>query len=373
MNVDDALRAMIERFEFEGRFAACEEIVVGHVNRTYRLSFAQPDGSTRDYVLQRINTFAFRKPGQVMENVRLVTEHLCRAMIAQGRDPKNRVLRLVPVRGGGVMVLEGDDCWRAYDFITHAVTVNRVDSPAQFYEIGRAFGEFQTMLADFPIQKLRDTIPHFHDTKDRLERFERSVSADVVGRAASVRDEIAFVRARKDEMCRIVDMIADGSLPLRVTHNDTKINNVMLDVDTGEALCVVDLDTVMAGSSLYDFGDAIRYGASTAAEDEADLGKVSLDIGLFRGFSDGFIAQTARGLTDAELNNLPLGALVMTFEVGLRFLTDYLDGDKYFRIEYPDHNLVRARCQFRLLSDMEAKRDRMDAIVRALIAKENPA
>ena len=372
MNVNSELRAIIDRFEFEGALTECEEIVVGHVNRTYRLRFTQ-SGAARDYVLQRINTFAFRKPAEVMENVALVTDHLRRAMRRQGRNPDNRVLRLVPVRGGGFMVLEGEECWRAYDFITHARTVNRVDSPAQFSQIGKAFGEFQNMLSDFPIEKLHDTIPFFHDTRKRFADFERSVAADVAGRAANAPEEIAFVRARGEAMGRIVDMLKSGELPLRVTHNDTKINNVMLDVDTGEALCVIDLDTVMAGSSLYDFGDAIRFGASTAAEDEADLSRVALDIDLFRGFSEGFIAQTVDSLWPAELNSLPLGALVMTYEVGMRFLADYLDGDQYFRVEYPEHNLVRARCQFRLLADMEAKRGQMDAIVRELIEKERRA
>lgn len=369
MTIDNALRAIIDRFDFPGTLADCEEIVTGHINRTYRLRFDE-GGASREFVLQRINGFAFKKPLEVMENVRLVTEHLREAMLAQGRDPQNRVLRLIPTRDGQPMLLDAQgDCWRAYDFIQHARTVNAVDTPAQFREIGRAFGDFQNMLADFPIEKLHDTIPHFHDTRQRLENFEASVAKDVAGRAASVAGEIAFARARRGEMCRIVEMIESGEMPLRVTHNDTKINNVMLDVDTGEGLCVIDLDTVMAGSALYDFGDAIRFGASTAAEDERDLGRVALDLELFRGFTEGFIEKTARGLTQVELENLPLGALVMTFEVGLRFLTDYLDGDVYFRIERPEHNLVRARCQFRLLEDMEAHRAEMDAIVRELIGK----
>ena len=370
MTIDSKLKRMISGFEFTGELIACEEIKVGHVNRTYRITFRQADGSERDYVLQSINTFAFRKPDELMENVQLVTGHLRDAMLRRGENPDNRVLRVVPVKGGGVMLLDEDGgCWRAYDFITHAETVNHVDSPEEFYEIGRAFGEFQNMLADFPIERLHDTIPYFHDTRRRLDAFEASVARDAAGRAASVAGEIAFARARKAQMCRIVDMIAQGEIPLRVTHNDTKINNVMLDVDTGRAMCVIDLDTVMAGSALYDYGDAIRYGASTADEDETDLSRIALDIDLFRGFSEGFISQTADGLTERELMNLPLGVLVMTFEVGLRFLTDYLDGDVYFRVEYPEHNLVRARAQFQLLRDMEAHREDMDRIVAGLVKK----
>lgn len=369
MTFDSELTRIISRFAFEGALVACEPIKTGHINRTYRLRFEAEDGAARQYVLQRINTFAFKKPREVMSNVQLVTEHLRAAMAARGLDPAKRVLRLVPVKDGGALVQDDSGSWRAYDYIANAVTVDRVDSPAQFREIGRAFGDFQSMLADFPIEKLYDTIPFFHDTKKRLEAFERSVAADVKGRAAETALLIESVRSRGPQMGRIVDMIAAGDLPLRVTHNDTKINNVMLDANTGEALCVIDLDTVMAGSVLYDFGDAIRYGASTAAEDERDLSKVRLDIDLFRAYADGFIAQTARGLTEAELLNLPLGALVMTYENSMRFLTDYLDGDVYFHIENADDNLARARCQFQLLEDMEAHSDAMFAIARELVEK----
>ena len=370
MTIDSKLKAVIDRFDFPGRLTDCQEIKTGHINVTCRLRFRQSDGTARDYVLQRINNYVFKKPWEVMENVQRVTEHLRAAMVGQGLDPENRVLRLVPVKGGGAMVEDGEDgFWRAYDFIRHATTVDKVEGPAQFRQIGAAFGAFQSMLSDFPIERLHDTIPHFHDTRKRLGDFERSVALDALGRAGGVREDIAFIRSRGEAMCRIVDMIASGDLPLRVTHNDTKINNVMLDVDTGEALCVIDLDTVMAGSALYDFGDAVRVGASTAAEDEADTSKVGLDIGLFRGFAEGFISQTAQRLTEAELVNLPLGALVMTYENGIRFLGDYLDGDVYYRIEYPEHNLVRARAQFAMVADMEAKRGEMDRIVRELIEK----
>ena len=369
MTIDSRLRDVIDRFDFPGDLIECEAIKAGHINRTYRVRFALPGGGTRDYVLQRINTFAFKKPREVMHNVRLVTEHLCAAMEKQGRDPANRVLRLVPTTDGGTLYEDESGSWRAYDFIAHARTVNRVDSPAQFREIGRAFGEFQSMLADFPIDRLYDTIPDFHDTVKRQEAFERSVEADVKGCVGEVGPQIEAVRARKAQMGRIVRMIEAGELPLRVTHNDTKINNVMLDEATGEALCVIDLDTVMAGSVLYDFGDAIRYGASTAAEDERDLSKVRLDMDLFAAYAEGFISETAQGLTLRELEELPLGALVMTYENAMRFLTDYLDGDVYFHIENPDDNLARARCQLALLEDMERHSEEMDAVVRALIRK----
>ena len=367
--IDTALKSVVDAFDFPGTLVRTAEIMTGHINRTYRLTFDE-GGAARDYLLQRINTFAFKKPEEVMENVTLVTDHLRRATLARGIDPDNRVLRVIPTREGRPLLYDSEDgAWRAYNFITHAHSVNSVESPAQFEIVGRAFGDFQAMLSDFPIDKLHDTIPHFHDTIQRMDNFEASVAKDAAGRVKDAAAEIDFVRARRAPMGEIVRLIDRGALPLRVTHNDTKCNNVMVDDETGEALCVVDLDTVMAGSALYDYGDAIRFGASTAAEDERDLTKVRLDMALFRAFTEGFISRTARGLTRAELENLVLGALVMTFEVGLRFLTDYLDGDVYFRTEYPAHNLVRARSQFRLLSDMEARRPEMEAAAREMIAR----
>ena len=366
---DTLLRSVLAGFAFPGALAECAEIKTGHINRTYRLTFRE-GGVERQYLLQRINTFAFHKPEEVMENVTLVTEHLRRALVSRGMDAESRVLRVIPSREGRPLVYDADGgAWRAYNFIAHAHSVDAVESPEQFGIVGRAFGDFQSMLSDFPIEKLHDTIPYFHDTVRRMDNFEASVARDVAHRAECAAAEIAFVRARREAMGAIVRMIDAGELPLRVTHNDTKCNNVMVDDVTGEALCVVDLDTVMAGSALYDFGDAIRFGASTAAEDERDLSKVRLDMDLFTAFTEGFVSRTARGLVGAELDNLVLGALVMTFEVGLRFLTDYLDGDVYFRIESPDHNLARAKCQFRLLSDMEAHRAEMEAVARRLVNK----
>ena len=364
---DQLLQSVITGFDFPGTLQSVTENRTGHINRPYRLTFRGPEGD-KNYLLQRINTFAFHRPDEVMENVLLVTEHLRRAWEARGLDASNRVLRVIPTRDGRPLHMDPEGgAWRAYHFITGAHSVNAVESPAQFQEVGRAFGEFQRMLADFPIEKLHDTIPHFHDTPRRFEAFEASVAKDAHHRAAQVMPEIEFVRARAEAMGAVVRMIDAGQMPLRVTHNDTKCNNVMVDDLTGRALCVVDLDTVMAGSALYDYGDAIRFGASTAAEDERDLSRVHLDMTLFTAFSEGFISRTAKGLTRTELDHMVLGALVMTFEVGLRFLTDYLDGDVYFHTDTPDHNLIRTRAQFKLLSDMEAHRTEMEAIIQELI------
>ena len=368
--MEDAIRAVAGEFRFQGELRRISEIVSGHINRTYRLDYALPEGGQRAYILQRINTYAFKRPDEMMDNVVQVTRHLRMAMAARGKDPRNRVLKCVQTHSGGVLYRDPEgQCWRAYDFIENAVPCGGPATPVQFIEVGRAFGQFQKMLSDFPIGRLHDTIPDFHDTRKRYQAFEASVAkarADHNGRAGEVEAEIAFFRARAEAMGRIVDMIGTGEIPLRVTHNDTKCNNVMLDADTGEALCVIDLDTVMAGSALYDFGDAIRFGASTAAEDEADLSRVALDMNMFASFARGFLGETAEILTPCEVENLPLGAMVMTYEVALRFLKDYLDGDVYFRIHYPGHNLVRARTQMRLLESMEENREGMNAIVNEL-------
>lgn len=318
----------------------------GHINDTFKVETAR---GVR-YILQRVNTDIF-PPDTLKSNVLRVTGHL-----------KSKGVKSLEVVGY-------ENPWRLYAFLEGYKSVDLVTNPAEAELAAGAFAKFQNDLADLPEPRLGDIIAKFHDTVDRLRQLDEAAAADVKGRKASVAAELAFIDARREDAAKIVTMMAKGEIPERITHNDTKINNVMLDAKTGEALCVIDLDTVMPGSVLYDFGDAIRYGASTAAEDETDLSRVALDIDLYAAFSDGFIANTAARLTDAELTNLPLGALVMTYENALRFLADYLDGDIYYRIEYPEQNLDRARCQCKLLSDMEAKRDEMYGIVRRQIAQ----
>ena len=366
---DAKLRAILECFDFPGEFVDASVIKTGHINDTYRLRFDDA-GAAREYVLQRINTYVFRRPRELMENVLMVTEYLREVYAKEGVDPANRVLRVIPTRDGQSMIQDGEDgFWRAYDFIRGAYNVDHAGSPAVFREIGVGFGAFQRMLADFPIERLHETIPHFHDTRRRLGTFEESVAKDPLGRTAEVAEEIAIVRARGPEMCRIVELLEAGALPLRVTHNDTKINNVMLEEGTGKAQCIIDLDTVMPGSVLYDFGEALRTGASTADEDETDLSRVRMDMELYAAYTDGFISETASRLTATELENLPLGVKVMTFENAMRFLYDHIDGDVYYHIDHPKHNLERARCQFRLLEDIDSKWDEMNLLNRAAIER----
>lgn len=362
------IKHVLKRFSFEGRFLDAQELLSGNINNTYHLFYRLNDGSNREYILQQINTYAFKKPEEVMSNVHRVTEHLERAVIRGGGDPTRRVLRLIPTLDGVWMYRDEEKrCWRAYDYICGATAYDRAEKPEHFMEAGRAFGNFQKMLLDFPAEELYDTIPNFHNTRRRFYDFVAAVAADKAGRVRELEREIDFFFDRRKMMSTVVSLIERGDLPLRVTHNDTKMNNVMLDAKTGEGLCVIDLDTVMAGSVLYDYGDAIRFGASTAAEDEEDTDKIALDMDLFRAFTRGFVSETRGSLTEMELKMLPLGIKVMTCELAMRFLTDYIDGDLYFKVRSPEHNLIRAHAQMKLLEDIEQKFDSICAITEQLI------
>lgn len=352
-------------FRLAGEVESYVELTAGLINNSYRLSCG-----AKEYVLQQINTYVFRQPEQVMSNVQRVTEHLRRKLVEAGEDPARRALHLIETTDGGNMYRDEQGCcWRVYDFITDALTRDRVETAEQFHQVGAAFGEFQRMLFDFPAAELYETIPHFHDTRKRFETFRQAVATDRAGRVKDLAPEISFFLNREEMMSSIVVAIERGELPLRVTHNDTKTNNVMLDAQSGMALCVIDLDTVMPGSALYDYGDALRFGASSAAEDEPDLSKIWLDMDYFRAFTDGFVPQVRQALTDAELKLLPLGLKVITCELAMRFLTDYIDGDLYFKIRYPEHNLVRTRAQMRLLEDIEARYDELCTYTARLMEK----
>ena len=360
------LATLASCFQFEGHFLQAEPLPSGHINDSYAASFHLPGGSPRRYLLQRINHHVFRTPEKLMQNIEAITAHLRAKIVSSGGDPERETLTLIPTLDGGVLHRpSGGHYWRAAIFIEGARTYDIVESLDHVYSAGRAFGNFQRLLGDFPAGQLHETIPDFHHTPKRFAAFVKAVERDVANRASSVQAEIAFVEQRAADMPILVDLLAQGQLPLRVTHNDTKFNNVMIDDRTGEGICVIDLDTVMPGLSLYDFGDAIRSGANSAAEDERNVSQVTLDLDIFDHFAAGYL-HTARGfLTALEIEYLPFSARLMTLECGMRFLTDHLNGDVYFRIHHSNHNLDRCRAQFKMVRDMEARFDEMVRIVRS--------
>lgn len=361
--VYNEIRHILPHFLFKGKYVDGIELTSGNINNTYRLTY-DANGCTEFYTLQHINKYVFKHPTDVMDNIERVTGHLMRAYEMQSIDPARHVLTLIPMREGGYLHqdMEGN-YWRAYRYITNTTAYDAPKKDQHLFETGRAFGEFQRLLCDFPADMLHDTIPDFHNTRRRFFAFVASVAADKADRAGKVEDEIEFMFEHRKLMNMVVKKLQCGELPLRVTHNDTKINNVLIDDDTDKAVCVIDLDTVMAGSSLYDYGDAIRFCASTAAEDEEDISKISLDMDRFRLFTEGFLSEVNGFLTENEVRDLPLGALAITCELAMRFLTDYIDGDLYFKVRSPEHNLVRARAQIALLKDMERKHHEMRRIV----------
>lgn len=352
---------VFRKFEVTDTPEKFEPCNVGHINSTF---YVTCDGQHK-YVLQKINTSIFKRPVELIENIINVTEFIKAKVIADGGDASREVLQLIPTKNGKYYVRdEENSVWRMYYSIVRAKTFQTVEDPVLFYNSALAFGKFQRMLADFPADKLNETIPNFHNTVSRFADFEEAVKNDLAGRADSVRDEIQFVLDHKDVCSYITDRIATGEYPLRVTHNDTKLNNVMIDEETLEGVCVIDLDTVMPGSVLYDFGDSIRFGASSADEDERDLSKVYMRLDLFDEYARGFILGLENSLTEAEILGLPMGALVITLETGIRFLTDHLNGDTYFAVHRENHNIDRARTQFKLVSDMEKKLPEMNEIIK---------
>ncbi len=303
-----------------------------------------------------------------MDNIEAVTRHLRKKVIEKNGDPSREAMRVIPTKEGRSFYRSvRGEYWRAYDFIEGARTYQQVENPLHFYHSGRTFGQFQYLLSDFPAETLHETIERFHDTRKRLGDLLHVIKADPKGRAAGVQREIAFILEREDETGVIVDLLSAGEIPLRVTHNDTKFNNIMIDDETGEGICVLDLDTVMPGSALYDFGDSIRFGASTAKEDESNLDLVSLDLELFTEFTRGYLSMARGFLNQAEVDHLAFSVKLMTLESGIRFLTDYIDGDRYFRVEHPKHNLDRARAQLKLVTDMEEKMSAMKGIIQDIL------
>ena len=354
-----------ESFNIVGDYSSATPFGSGHINDTKLVVTREESGKEHKYMLQRVNTNVFKDPVSLMENFTRVTEYLAAVIKKEGGDPKRETLNVVKAKDGkNYHIAEDGKFWRMLKFVKDSKSYDKVERPEQFYDSAVAFGNFQYMLRDYPADTLFETIPNFHNTPDRLRIFREAVKADVCGRAASVKAEIDFVNAREEFAGTFERAHAEGKLPLRVTHNDTKLNNILFDAVTDEALCVVDLDTIMPGYSVNDFGDSIRFGATTAAEDEADLSKVNFDIKLYELYVKGFIEGAKGGLTPFELDMLPYGAMMMTFECGTRFLTDYLQGDTYFKTSRPGQNLDRARNQFKLVADMEEQLEEMKKIVK---------
>lgn len=340
----------------------------GHINDTYLVT-VRKGGLCERYVLQRINRAVFKDPEGLMENVIGITAFLRRRIALNGGDPARETLTFLPAADGRYFYADGaGEYWRCSLFIEGTMSLDRAESPGIFRESGAAFGRFQRLLSDYPVESLHETIAGFHDTGKRLEAFKRALEEDVSGRASSVLRETEFFLSRA-HLAGAFAGLPSGDVMLRVTHNDAKLNNVLIDKASGRGLCVIDLDTVMPGLAVNDFGDAVRFGACTAAEDETELSKVSLDLELFRAFAEGFAQGCGGSLSEEELRLLPMGAMVMTYENGIRFLADHLQGDVYFKVHRPGHNLDRARCQMALLKDMEKKRSEMDAAIEEILAR----
>ena len=359
MAVIDIQRTLnvFSNFDTDVTVIGCAPYGSGHINDTFLVT-----GDTKRYILQGINSNVFKKPEEVMHNISMVT-----SFFKLKTDDERKVLSLVHTKDGDPFYKDDTGkYWRVYDFVEDSLCLDLPETIEDFYQAAIAFGEFQKHLNDFPVEKLYETIPDFHNTPDRYKKFLKAVENDVCGRAKSVQEEIKFVMDREEFYSVLFDNNKEGKLPLRVTHNDTKINNVMLDLKTRTALCVIDLDTIMPGFSVNDFGDSIRFGASTATEDEKDLTKVEMNINLFETYAKGFITGCGGLLTKDEIMLMPEGAKMMTIECGMRFLTDYLEGDTYFKTKYADHNLDRCRTQFKLVADMEEKWDQMHSIVKKL-------
>lgn len=357
------LREALQAYDFPETLVGATRYGSGHINDTYCVLCQPREGDCKRFILQRMSSAAFPHLDQVMANFQGITEYLGEKIREAGGDVARETLSLVHTKDGKPYYIDSEgELWRMTPFIEETVCYQKATA-AQFEASAEAFGKFQALLKDYPAETLYETIPAFHDTEDRYAKFEAALASDKVGRAASVQAEIDFVRSRKADCSVVRQALRDGKLPLRVTHNDTKLNNVLFDKRTGEGICVIDLDTTMPGLSVNDFGDSIRFGANHSAEDEKDLSKVNFDIDLFEAYTRGFLRGAGGGLTPAELEYMPWGARLMTLECGMRFLTDYLDGDNYFHTAYPEHNLDRCRTQFKLAQDMEQQFDQMAAVV----------
>ena len=363
---EDFLGEVLSSFDLLAPVVGAVRFGQGHINDTFVVHTQPEDRCCRRFILQRMSAAAFKHPGQLMENIIGVTEFLGREIEKHSGDRSREAMEVLrPKNGADYYTDSQGGAWRLYPFVEGTVCHQAADTPELFAASGRAFGRFQRMLADYPADTLYETIPHFHDTEDRLAKFKAAVAADKLGRVKECQPEIDFVLAREKDCSVALNALRAGKLPLRVTHNDTKLNNVLMDEATGEGVCIIDLDTVMPGLVIYDFGDSIRFGANHCAEDETDLSKVALDVELFSVYTAAFLEGAGGALTDTEIEYLPWGAKLMTLECGIRFLTDYLVGDQYFHISREKHNLDRCRTQCRLTADMEAHWAQLQSIVDA--------
>lgn len=356
------IKNIARNFRIEGAPISAESYGCGHINTTFLIN----TDKNISYILQKINTSIFTEPDKLMSNIQRVTEYLADIIEKEGGDPQRGVLHIIPSLDGALYVTCENEAWRMLSFVSNSVTFQVIERPEDFYYTGKAFGEFTRRLETYPADTLYETISNFHNTPSRYRDFENAVNENASGKAQSVEKEIAFVRQRKDICSLFTDKISNCTLPLRVTHNDTKLNNVLFDKETVKPVAVVDLDTVMPGLSLYDFGDAIRFGTNPAAEDEKDISRVYCDLTLFEAFARGYLEECGRLLTREELDMLPYAGKIMTFECGMRFLADHIAGDVYFKTHRENHNLDRCRTQFKLVEDMENKEEQIKNIISRL-------
>jgi hypothetical protein len=363
--VQQLVSSIGDRFAVQGEFLLGEEIDSGHINSTYRATYRQKNGCEQRYVFQAINRNVFKNPYAVMQNVERVTRHINSRVLRLKKDLGGQTLNLFPARTGGSWVEDDHgSVWRCYNHIEGCVTYDVVENTRQAYQAARAFGSFQDLVSDLDASGITETIPDFHHTRKRFARLMEVAAADPLGRLDSVRNEFDFVKTRESLTGILLDLVADGAIPVRVTHNDTKINNVMIDADSDEAVCVIDLDTVMPGLALYDFGDLVRSATSPAAEDETDLSKVEMQMPMFEALVEGYLDAAGEFINDTEVEYLPHAGKLMTLEVGIRFLTDFLEGDVYFKTHHPLHNLDRCRTQLKLVGCIEEQEDEMRSFVK---------
>ena len=362
---EERLQEVLAAFDFGAPVVGALRYGQGHINDTFVVHTQPEDRCCRRFILQRMSAAAFKHPDELMENIIGVTEYLGREIAKHGGDRSREAMEVLRPRNGESFFTDSaGGAWRVYPFVERTICYQSAESEELFAASGRAFGRFQRLLGDYPAQTLHETIPNFHNTEDRLQKFKAALAADPLGRAKDCGPEIQFVLDREADCSVALNAMREETLPLRVTHNDTKLNNVLMDEETHEGLCIIDLDTVMPGLVIYDFGDSIRFGANHSAEDERDLSKVNLDVELFSAYTAAFLEGAGGSLTNEEIEYLPWGAKLMTLECGIRFLTDYIDGDHYFHISREAQNLDRCRTQFKLVADMESRWAELEAIVK---------